>query len=142
MLWKLVQCREGREGVITAGGCDALVEAFDKACLDSTRSNVAGAISEIINIEEGCTGIVTAQLRTCLPVISNLQKLLDEPAELEENCQMVRGGQRCVTIVLRLISFYKALESQGLKLKSQVIPCASIELKCNVLHQTSHTYCR
>ena len=142
VLWELVQCREGREGVITAGGCDALVEAFDKAYLDSTRSNLAGAISEIIKIEEGCTGVVTAHLRICLPAISNLQKLLDEPAELEENCQRARVGQRCVDAALRLISFYKALESQGLKLESQVILCASIELKCSVLHQTSHSNCR
>jgi hypothetical protein len=58
---------------------------------------------------------VQAQLQICWPAISDLQKLLAEPGELEDNSDKVRGRQRCVETALRLTSFYEALQEQVLK---------------------------
>jgi hypothetical protein len=58
---------------------------------------------------------VQTQLQICWPAVSDLQKLLAEPGELEDNALKVRGRQRCVETALRLTSFYEALQEQVLK---------------------------
>jgi hypothetical protein len=55
---------------------------------------------------------VQAQLHICWPAVSDLQKMLSEPGELEDNSVKVRGRQRCVDTAVRLTSFYEALQTQ------------------------------
>jgi hypothetical protein len=55
---------------------------------------------------------VQAQINICLPAVSDLQKMLAQPGELEDNASPVRGRQRCVHTSARLTSFYQALELQ------------------------------
>lgn len=55
---------------------------------------------------------VQAQMHICWPAVSDLQKMLAEPGELEDNASPVRGRQRCVDTSVRLTSFYQALELQ------------------------------
>jgi hypothetical protein len=55
---------------------------------------------------------VQAQMHICWPAVSDLQKMLAQPGELEDNASPVRGRQRCVDTSARLTSFYQALELQ------------------------------
>lgn len=55
---------------------------------------------------------VQAQLHICWPAVSDMQKMLSEPGELEDNAVKVRGRQRCVDTAVRLTSFYEALQTQ------------------------------
>jgi hypothetical protein len=59
-LWELADCEEGRAGVVTAGGCGALVEAFKIAEEIDTRDSIVCIIRELAESEKGRAVVVAA----------------------------------------------------------------------------------
>jgi hypothetical protein len=77
----------------------------------ASRKNFMDALGFIVSalpVEQA----VQAQLHICWPAVSDLQKMLSEPGELEDNSVKVRARQRCVDTAVRLTSFYEALLAQ------------------------------
>jgi transportin-3 len=84
----------------------------------AARKNFMDALGFIVSalpIEQA----VQAQLHICWPALSDLQRMLAEPGELDDNAVKVRGRQRCVDTAVRLTSFYEALQAQVQKHESK-----------------------